>query len=201
MASAADQRVTVLMTTDAVGGVWSYALTLCVALPQFRFVLAVMGPEPGPAQRAAAKRLANVVLEATPYRLEWREGAAADLGPSRQWLAALARRYAADLIHINGYAHACLPADCPVLAVAHSDVLSWWQAVHGEPAPSAWHRYRDEVAAGLAAARRAVAPSRTVLDNLAAHCGFTRDDAVVIPNGIDLAAYRPAVKRRGVPPG
>src|SRR5438067_4796252 len=198
MPSSADHRPTVLMTADAVGGVWNYALTLCAALPQFRFVLAVTGPPPSPAQQAAAKRLVNVAVEAMPYRLEWMEGAAADLAASRQWLAAIARRHGADLIHVNGYAHACLPAGCPVLAVAHSDVLSWWQAVHGEPPPAEWDPYRDEVAAGLAAADRAVAPSRAVLDDLAAHYGFTRDDALVIPNGIDLAAYRPAAKRRVV---
>ena len=198
MASAADQRLTVLMTADAVGGVWSYALTLCAALPQFHFVLAVMGPAPSAAQRAAATRLANVTVDAAPYRLEWMDGAAADLEPSREWLAALARRRGADLVHVNGYAHACLPADRPVLAVAHSDVLSWWQAVHGAPAPAEWDRYHAEAAAGLAAADRVAAPTRAVLDDLAAHYGFARDDALVIPNGIDLAAYRPAAKRRVV---
>jgi glycosyltransferase involved in cell wall biosynthesis len=157
-----------------------------------------MGPEPSPAQRAAAKRLGNVVVESAPYRLEWMDGAAADLALGRQWLGALARRHGADLVHVNGYAHACLAVDCPVLAVAHSDVLSWWQAVHREPAPPEWDHYRDEVIAGLVAADRIAAPSRAVLDDLAAHYGFARDDALVIPNGIDLAAYRAAAKRRVV---
>ena len=55
--------LTVLMTADAVGGVWHYALALCAALPEIRFVLAVMGPMPSAAQRDAAGRLDNVVLE------------------------------------------------------------------------------------------------------------------------------------------
>ena len=193
-----EPRPTVLMTADAVGGVWNYALTLCAALPEFRFVLAVMGPAPSPAQRAAVQRLANVVLEEAPYRLEWMDGAAADLAASRQWLAALARRHGADLIHSNGYAQARLTAGCPVLVVAHSDVLSWWHAVHRETAPAAWDCYRREVTAGLASADRIAAPSRAVLDDLAVHYGLARDDALVIPNGIDLAAYRPAAKRRVV---
>src|SRR5204862_6458142 len=182
---------TVLMSADAVGGVWSYALTLGAALPGFRFVLAIMGPAASVAQRAAAARLGNVVLEEAPYRLEWMEGAAADLPASRQWLAGLARRHSADLIHINGYAHARITADRPVLVVAHSDVLSWWQAVHGEAAPAEWDDYRREVAGGLAAADRIVAPSRAVLDDLAVHYGMDREDALVIPNGIDLAACMP----------
>jgi glycosyltransferase involved in cell wall biosynthesis len=198
MHSRSEPRLTVLMTADAVGGVWNYALTLCAALPEFRFALAVMGPAPRPAQRAAVQRLANVVLEEAPYRLEWMEGAAADLVGSRQWLAALARRHGADLIHINGYAQARLTAGCPVLVVAHSDVLSWWHAVHRETASAEWDEYRREVASGLAAADRIAAPSRAVLDDLTAHYDIARDDTLVIPNGIDLAAYRPAAKRRVV---
>src|SRR5438270_9946477 len=125
MRSRGKTNPTVLMSADAVGGVWSYALTLCAALPECRFVLALMGPAASPAQRAAAARLGNVVLEEMPYRLEWMEGAAADLAASRRWLAALARRHGADLIHVNGYAQARITADRPVLVVAHSDVLSW----------------------------------------------------------------------------
>lgn len=198
MYSRGEPQRTVLMTADTVGGVWSYALTLCAALPEFRFVLAVMGPAASAAQHAAAARLGNVVLEEAPYRLEWMEGAASDLSAGRQWLAALVRRYGADLIHLNGYAHARIAADRPVLVVAHSDVLSWWQAVRGEAAPPEWGDYREEVAAGLAAADRVAAPSRAVFDDLATHYGFARDDALVIRNGIDLAAYRPAAKRRVV---
>ncbi|MBV9585486.1 MAG: glycosyltransferase [Alphaproteobacteria bacterium] len=183
------------MTADAVGGVWNYALHLCAGLPEFRFVLAVMGPAPSPAQRAAAARLGNLIVEEAPYRLEWMEGAPADLDASRAWLASLARRYDADLLHVNGYAHARMAANCPALVVAHSDVLSWWRAVHREAAPAEWDDYRREVAAGLTTADRIVAPSRAVLDDLAAQYGMRRDDALVIANGIDLAAYRPAAKR------
>ena len=35
---------TVLMTADTVGGVWSYALGLCAAIPNISFVLATLGP-------------------------------------------------------------------------------------------------------------------------------------------------------------
>lgn len=189
---------TILMTADAVGGVWSYALTLCAALPQYRFVLAVMGPPPSAAQHEAALALRNVVLEERDYRLEWMEGAAADLSASRRWFSELARRYGAALIHCNGYAHARTDAHCPVLAVAHSDVLSWWSAVRGEPAPPSWHAYRNEVIAGLAAADRVAAPTRAVLDDLSRHYGFPARRAVAIPNGVDLGAFSPRPKRRVV---
>jgi glycogen synthase len=186
--------LTVLMTADAVGGVWSYALSLCGALPEVRFVLAVMGPLPSAAQRSAADRLGNVVLEEYGHRLEWMQGAAQHLGPSRHWLAMLARRYDADLMHINGYAHAVNDAGLPTIVVAHSDVLSWWQAVHGEAAPAEWDPYRREVIAGLHAADRVVAPTAAVLDDLARHYRFRRGGSV-IANGIDVAAYAPQPKR------
>src|SRR2546423_11901181 len=89
---------TVLMSADAVGGVWSYALTLCAALPGFRFVLAIMGPAASVAQRAAAARLGNVVLEEAPYRLGWVGGAAADLPASRPRPPRAARRRNAHLL-------------------------------------------------------------------------------------------------------
>jgi glycogen synthase len=187
--------LTVLMTADAVGGVWSYSLSLCAALPEMRFVLAVMGPLPSPAQRAAASRLGNVILEEYGHRLEWMQGAAEHLGPSRHWLAILARRHDADLLHVNGYAHAVNDAGLPTIVVAHSDVLSWWRAVHGEAAPAEWDPYWREVIAGLHAADRVVAPTAAVLDDLARHYGFRRHRGAVIANGIDVAAYAPRPKR------
>ena len=46
----------ILMTADAVGGVWTYALDLAVGLAPrgVEVVLAVLGPAPSPRQRAAA---------------------------------------------------------------------------------------------------------------------------------------------------
>ncbi|MGE0259360.1 MAG: glycosyltransferase, partial [Alphaproteobacteria bacterium] len=132
--------LTVLMTADAVGGVWNYALALCAALPETRFVLAVMGPMPSAAQREAAARLENLVLEEYGHRLEWMQGAASQLAPSRHWLTLLARRYRPDLVHVNGYAHARNETGLPTVAVAHSDVLSWWRAVHGVAAPRSEER-------------------------------------------------------------
>lgn len=186
---------TVLMTADAVGGVWNYALGLCAALPDFRFVLAVMGPPPGAEKRAEAARLGNVVLEQGPYRLEWMDGAAVDLPESRAWLAALARRHDADLLHVNGYAHAACEIACPRLVVAHSDVVSWWRAVHSAPPLPEWDAYRREVVAGLRAASRVVAIGNAVLADLRRHYEVALADALVIPNGIDLGRFGPGHKR------
>jgi len=187
-------RLTVLMTADAVGGVWSYALGLCAALPQVRFVLATLGPRPQPAQRAAIARPGNLLLEESDFRLEWMAGGQADIAPSRRWLEELARRHAVDLVHVNGYAQAGLESGRPVVAVAHSDVLSWWLAVHGTTAPTEWCDYRRQVACGLHAADRVVVPTHAVQRDLQRQYGFP-PHARVIANGIDIGRYAPGPKR------
>jgi glycogen(starch) synthase len=187
---------TVLMTADAVGGVWSYALGLIAGSPQVRFVLAVMGPPPSEAQRRAAQALENCVVEMRPYRLEWMRHAAADVAASREWLARLAGRHGADLVHVNGYGQARLDCACPVLCVAHSDVVSWWMAVHGEEPPPEWQGYREDVVAGLRAASAVAAPTQAVIEDLRRHYELRPADVFVIPNGIDMTRFAPRPKHR-----
>lgn len=186
---------TVLMTADAVGGVWSYALGLCAALPDVRFILATLGPRPRPAQRAAASRLDNVTLVESDFRLEWMTGGQTDIAASTRWLDALALQHAVDLVHVNGYAQARLGSDCPIGVVAHSDVLSWWKAVHGEAAPAEWRGYRRQVVGGLRAADCVVAPTRAVQDDLRRQYGLPLWNTRIIPNGIELSALMPRPKR------
>jgi glycogen(starch) synthase len=182
--------VRVLMTADAVGGVWDYALELCRGLGQAgtEVVLAVMGPPPDEAQRAAAARLPGVELVAEPYKLEWMDDPWADVAAAGRWLLELQGRRRCDLVHLNGYAHGALPFGSPTLVVGHSCVLSWWRAVKREPAPACWEPYRRAVAAGLARADRVVAPTAWMLSALSAHYGL-HGAAEVIHNGRDAGAY------------
>ena len=179
----------VLMTADTVGGVWSFALALCSALPDIRFILATLGPRPQPAQRAAVARLDNVILEESDFCLEWMAGGEADMPASRCWLEMLASRHAIDLVHVNGYAQARLDCGRPVVAVAHSDVLSWWRAVHGTKAPGEWSRYRRQVIGGLRAADRVVAPTHAVGHDLRRHYGQPLWNTLIIPNGVAPGAF------------
>ncbi len=61
------------MTTDAVGGVWTYAMELARAALEHdcEFILACMGPAPSRQQREEAARLENVRLYTAGFRLEW----------------------------------------------------------------------------------------------------------------------------------
>jgi glycosyltransferase involved in cell wall biosynthesis len=90
-------------------------------------------------------------------------GADEDVLRAGAWLMELEATYAPDLVHLHGYAHAALPWRAPVIVVAHSCVLSWWRAVHGEHAPAEWDGYRRRTAAGLSAADLVVAPTRAFL--------------------------------------
>lgn len=177
---------TVLMTADAVGGVWRYALELAEGLRRHgvRVVLAVMGPAPDGEQRSEVARLRNVVLEEGPFPLEWMDGGVEALEASGEWLLGLERRYRPDIIHLNGYAHAALPWRAPVLVVAHSCVLSWWRAVKGCDVPAHWGGYARAVTRGLRAAAMVAAPTRAFLDELDLLYG-PLPAARVVPNGLN----------------
>ena len=158
-----------LMTTDAVGGVWTYALDLCSALSGFGIdvVLAALGPRPRASQRVGLQRLSNVELIESQHPLEWMEEPWREVDAAGEWLLREAHARDVDLVHLNGYAHAGLLWNRPVLSVAHSCVITWWQAVHGEQAPPRWSEYRKRVRAGLTAADRVVAPTRAFAKQIA----------------------------------
>ena len=180
------------MTADAAGGVWTYALDLSRALAArtIDVTLAVMGPSPSPAQRAEAR---GIDLRVGDYKLEWMEDPWLDVDRAGDWLTSLEQEIAPDIFHLNGYCHATLTTRAPKLVVAHSCVLSWWEAVHGEPAPASWNEYRKRVAAGIAAADFVVGPTRAMLASIERNYGPLGPSAV-IPNGRDAQIFAPAAK-------
>lgn len=188
VASAFRRTTHVLMTADAVGGVWTYALDLAAALAahDVRVSLAVLGPSPTAAQRVQAAASANIDLYEHPGRLEWMEEPWADVGAAGDWLLHLESTLEPNVVHLNGYCHAALPWRSPLLVVAHSCVLSWWRGVHGEDAPPTWDRYAAAVQQGLASADVVVAPSAAMLSELQACYGRVHRSRV-IPNGRESA--------------
>jgi glycogen(starch) synthase len=159
----------IVMTTDTVGGVWTYSLELCNGLAHhgIEVVLATLGPLPVSGQREQVAQLENVTLVSADYRLEWMNEGDQDIASSGEWLLDIAAQHSVDLVHLNGYAHAAFAWDVPVIVVAHSCVMSWWRAVHQNSAPDAqWDSYRENVIAGLRHADLVVAPTRAFLDEL-----------------------------------
>ncbi len=110
-----------------------------------------------------------------------------------RWLLDLAGRFSPDMVHLNGYVHAALPWGCSVLVAAHSCVFSWWSAVYGEAAPSAYQEYQRRVRAGLAAADLIVAPTAAMLGALEQHYGQITQ-GWVIHNARDFDGFTPSPK-------
>ncbi len=186
----------VLMTTDTLGGIWSYALDLAAGLAQAgtRTILASMGPAPSQAQRADAARVPGLVLEVSTLRLEWMPDAEEDVRRAGDWLLQLEQRHAPDVVHLNGYAHAPLPWQAPRIVVAHSCVQSWWRGVHGQRLPESWDPYARTAAAGMTAADLVVAPTAAHLREIEAIYGW-RPGARVIHNGVDANLFKSEAKR------
>lgn len=152
-----------LLTADAVGGVWQYATDLARALAPHgvEAVLAVTGPSPTLAQVADAAALPATRLVDTGLALDWLAATPADVHAASARLAALATETRADIVQLNAPALAAgARFPCPVVAVAHSSLATWWAAVEGG-APPADFAWRDALTRdGLLAADLAVAPTR-----------------------------------------
>jgi glycosyltransferase involved in cell wall biosynthesis len=185
----------VLMTTDTVGGVWTYALELCRALERRRVevALATLGAPLDPGQAAEAAALPGLQVYESAFRLEWMREPWEDVEAAGEWLLELERRTAPEVVHLNGYCHGHLPFAAPVMVVGHSCVLSWWRAVKGEAAPAEWETYYDRVARGLRSADLVAAPTAAMLralEDLYGPLQLTR----VIPNGRRPELFPPRPK-------
>jgi glycogen(starch) synthase len=187
----------VLMTTDTVGGVWTYALELARVLGPagVDVVLATMGPEMSVAQAREAAALANVTVCESTWKLEWMSNPWADVVAAGEWLLRLEETHRPDVIHLNGYVHGALPWRAPVVVVAHSCVLSWWQAVKRGPAPMPeWGRYAAAVRRGIAQADMVVTVSREMLREVGRYYGPLPASRVIY-NAREPALFAPRRKR------
>lgn len=153
---------TVLVTADTVGGVWQYSLDLARGLAGFGYqvVLAVMGPAPSAVQRDAALEITGLRLVETKAPLCWLAEDPPALADAAAQIARLAAATKADLVHLNAPALAALATfPAPVVAVQHSCVASWWEAVEGTPLPQDFAWRTELVRAGLQAADVVAAPT------------------------------------------
>lgn len=184
-----------LMTADAMGGVWTYALDLSQSLGRqdIEVLLAVTGALPNPEQRRQVLCLPNVQIVEAPLKLEWMDDPWNDIARAGDWLLQMEERFQPDIVHLNGYCHGALPWQAPSVVVAHSCVLSWWLSVNGVEAPAAWERYRQEATRGIHGASLLVAPSRAMLSSIERFYECP-ERAMVIPNGRRSGIFTPAKK-------
>ena len=171
----------ILISTDAVGGVWDYSCTLAAALQAdgHEVLLAVLGQLEA---RHSAGIPAGVEVASRPYRLEWMQDAGADISRSSRWLARLAELWQADVAHLNQFSSVLAPFGMPTVVVAHSEVLSWFGETLRIDAPGEWRRYAMRVRRALRRATAVVAPTDYQSRLLARHYGRVADR--VIHNGV-----------------
>ncbi|MSU89210.1 glycosyltransferase [Rhodobacteraceae bacterium 2CG4] len=186
----------ILMTLDAVGGVWRYALDLARGLRAAgdTVILAGLGPAPSAAQRAEAADIGPLEWGGAP--LDWLADGPEALSGVGPWLADLAYRHRTTHLHLNLPSQAAdlppMPGAPRVVAVSHSCLASWFAAVRGTGVPPALRWHPTLTARGLARADVAVAPSRSHADALA-RCYRLDRQVQVVHNG---APPRPAAARR-----
>ena len=187
----------ILMTTDTIGGVWTYTMDLIKGLEKYKVevVLATMGNPPSSAQMAQVRRLKRVILDTSNYKLEWMDDPWKDLERAHRWLLQLTFTFNPDVIHFNSFAFDRKHFNAPVVMVGHSCVLSWWQAVKNESAPSEWQRYAETVKRGLRSADVVVAPSHTMMMHLIDNYG-TFNRSQVIYNSGDESFFKPGKKEK-----
>lgn len=188
----------VLMTTDAVGGVWTYATGLASGLAALGMEvhLVTIGPPPRDEQRTML-RDGRVRLIESSLALEWQDAGGDDLTNARRFLADLEEAIQPDIVHLDSFREATFDWIAPCVVVAHSCVNSWGIACGdtqwlSEPK---WQHYTSAVAAGLDAAQVWVAPSRAFHDVI--HDLYRpKSPGKVIWNGIPPATTLPHSKRR-----
>jgi len=172
----------ILLTTDAVGGVWRYSMELArgFAAKRIDVVLAVLGPAPDLAQAHQAASMPGLRVVLTDLPLDWLAEGPEQIETSAHALALLAQQIDADIVQLHAPALVgCATWPVPVVAVAHSCVGTWWRAVRGGPMPSdlAWRSQATR--RGIARANVVVAPSASFADALRECYGAARPIEVV----------------------
>ena len=185
------------MTTDAVGGVWTYSVDLAAEFAQrgLEVVLAVLGPAPSAAQIDAARRIPGCQLWHHGSRLEWMDEPWVDVDATSAWLWELGEKVQPDIVHLNDFTSARLPWKAPVILAAHSCVATWWRSVKGEKSPERYAEYRRRVRGALEAADRVITPTSAFRHQLMREYGL-RLEGCTIPNARQAKAFLPDLQKQ-----
>ncbi|WP_088686717.1 glycosyltransferase family 4 protein [Rhizobium sp. R634] len=174
-------RRRVVMTLDAVGGVWRYAMDLAAVLKPHNvdMIFAGLGPAPSAEKAAEAERIGKLVWLDAP--LDWMvEDEKAIAGVPRR-IADLARSEEADLLHLNLPSQAAnFETDLPLVVACHSCVVTWFAAVRGSQVPRDWQWQYRLNRAGFARADAVIAPSRSHAEAMQAAYGRIANLQVVL---------------------
>ncbi|HET7411655.1 MAG TPA: glycosyltransferase family 4 protein, partial [Pararhizobium sp.] len=156
-------RLRVMMTVDAVGGVWRYAMVLGRALAPLgiRCVFVGLGPRPSAEQVDEAEEIGDLVWLNQP--LDWTVEDQAALDRLPQVIEPLIGRFGIDVLQLNLPSQACgLDVEVPLLTVCHSCMITWWQTMRAEPLPETWRWKALRNRRGFERADAIVVPSRSL---------------------------------------
>jgi glycosyltransferase involved in cell wall biosynthesis len=152
----------VLITLDAVGGVWRYALDLARGLGAIgtRTTLLGFGPPPNRDREAEVEEIGTARLVWSDHTLDWMAGHEDELAGIAPVIEEVAEREGVDLLHLNLPSQACgLSRKRPVAVASHSCVVTWWAAMRRDRLPESWRAARERNRRGFDAADIVIAPS------------------------------------------
>ena len=190
-----DAAARVLVTTDAVGGVWTYSLDLArgLAAKDVATVLAVMGPSPSADQLEQVRAIPGLSLIDTGLPLDWTAADEAGIIEAGAAVRDLAATFEADLVHLNSPALAAagrFPA--PVVGACHSCLATWWTAVKDGPLPEDFAWRTRLLRRGMLACDALIAPTRAFAEATAGAYGVRRLQVVWNGREPPAAAAAPA---------
>jgi glycosyltransferase involved in cell wall biosynthesis len=186
----------VLITTDNIGGVWTFVLNLSRGLVDkgIEVRIVVTGDALTESQR---KEIGFTDWYFIKAKQEWMKDPWQDLRIAGNILSDIAQSFHPDVIHLNSYAFGSMFSEFPVIISAHSCVLSWWEAVKKEQAPPEWDNYMMIVGNGIRSADAVVTPSRNMMSAIEKHYS-PEGRKYVIYNGINSYDFRISEKQKFV---
>ena len=187
----------VLMTTDTIGGVWTFTRELSSELLAKGCAIAIasFGPLPSARQKEWIEQQSSrwrdrFLFVASDAPLERMADNRKAFSAAAQVLMPLIESFRPHALLSSQYCFGALPVFIPRIVVAHSDVLSLANARRTSMPPSEWlDHYRSIVSDGIGRADAIVAPTQWMLDALGANFALPTE-SYVIPNGCTLPPAR-----------
>ena len=193
-----------LITTDTIGGVWTFTEELTASLLEQGHAVSLVsfGRLPSATQQTWVNSQQTAHTDRFRFTpsdvpLEWMQDNESVFELGDAILGTAAAGFNADLLLSNQFCLGATDLKCPRVIAAHSDVLSWARAAN----PSAlsgtpWlNRYTVLVQRGLLQADAVVGPTQSVIKGLK-NSFFLPNNGVVIPNGRTTSQIGTQVPRR-----
>lgn len=165
----------ILLTTDTIGGVWTFSRVLCEQLLKRGHSVALVsfGRATSEVQRTWLQQ--TTLHHGTSFQffesevpLEWMQENETVFEDGAEVLLHATHDFHPDVLHSSQFCWGALPFHIPKLITAHSDVMSWAAACKPDALhESSWlNHYRRLVQRGLLGANVAVAPTAWIRDAL-----------------------------------